>query len=710
MYKTINKYNVLWVCTGLVVITLIVFWQVRTFEFVNYDDPDYVSENRHVRAGLNAGGIKWAFTTNHADNWHPLTWLSHMLDCELFGIKPGPHHLINLIFHIVNTLLLFAVLKAMTGSLWACSFVAALFAIHPLHVESVAWISERKDVLSTFFWILTMWAYVLFVRKSRVIWYLATLTLFTLGLLVKPMLVTLPFVLLLLDYWPLGRFETDRRIVQRLVVEKIPYFIISAIICVITLSIEAKGAGASLDLIGLKTRILNTPIAYMTYIVKMIWPSSLAALYPHPGEGLSIVKAAIATALLLGISVVVIRFACERKYLPTGWFWFLGTLVPVIGLVQVGPQGWADRYSYVPLTGLFVVVAWGMPELLSKWRYREIFLVVSSIAVILVLSVCSRLQTRYWQNSETICRRALKVTRNNSIMHNNFGVVLQSQGGFDEAIDHFRRALKIRPDDTEAHNNIGNVLQKQGKLDEAIIHYLEALRIMPNDAKTYSNLGIALATQGKLDEAIRHFRRGLEIQPDNVEILNNLAIAHKSQGNFNDAISCYTRILESKPDDTKIHYKLGNMYQSQGKVEDAIRHFRRVVQIEPDNAEAHYELAGLLQSLGKLNEAIISYRKVVEIVPEWPVGLNSLAWLFATDPNVSDASEAIELAERAAELTRYQDAYILDTLAGAYAASGRYDEAIKTEETALKLALAGKNEELSNHIRRQLELYRHVKP
>jgi tetratricopeptide (TPR) repeat protein len=396
--------------------------------------------------------------------------------------------------------------------------------------------------------------------------------------------------------------------------------------------------------------------------------------------------------------------------LLTGWLWFLGTLVPVIGLVQVGPQAWADRYSYVSLMGLFVIVAWGMPELLSKWRYREIFLVVSAIAVILVLSVCSRLQTRYWQNSETICRRALKVTRNNSIMHNNLGVVLQSQGGFDEAIVHFRRALEIRPDDTEAHNNLGNVLQKQGKLDEAIIHYLEALRIMPDDAKTYSNLGIALASLGRLAEAISHFHRGLEIQPDNVDILNNLAIAYKSQGNLDGAISCYQRVLEDAPDDVKTHYKLVDVYQSQGKVEDAIRHVRRVVQIEPNNAEAHYELGGLLQSLGKLDEAIISYRKVVEIMPEWPVGLNSLAWLLAMRADSGNVDEAIGLAERAAELTRHQDAYILDTLAAAYAAGGRYDEAIKTEEAGLKLALAGKNEELSSHIRKQLELYRRVKP
>ncbi|MHC4336752.1 MAG: tetratricopeptide repeat protein, partial [Planctomycetota bacterium] len=566
--KTSNKYCVLFIYLALALTTLVVFQQLRNYDFVNYDDPSYVSKNPQVQAGLARDSIAWAFTTGYESNWHPLTWLSHMLDCQLFGTNPGWHHLTNLLLHIANTLLLFAVLKRMTGALWRSAFVAAAFALHPLHVESVAWISERKDVLSTFFWMLTMWAYVRYTEHPKPIRYLLTVVFFVLGLMAKPMLVTLPFVLLLLDYWPLGRFQPGKDVKPvnthsqsqasyYLVWEKIPFFIISLISSAVTFLVQQSGGAVKkFDAVPLIIRIANAFISYLTYIGKMIWPSRLAVFYPHPGDKLAMWQAATAALLLLVISIWIIRLAPKRRYLLVGWLWYLGTLVPVIGLVQVGVQALADRYTYVPLTGLFIIIAWGFGDLAVKWRYRKILYSASMLTVLLALAICTHLQLRHWRNGVTLFEHAIEVTNNNHIAHNNLGVLLKSQGNLNEAISHYHQALQIKSDFAKAHYNLGGALRLQGKLDEAISHYRQALQARPNYAKAHNNLGIALRAQGKLDEAIHHYHQALQIKPDDVKTHNNLANALLKQGKFDEAVHHYRQALQVEPDNADIRNNL----------------------------------------------------------------------------------------------------------------------------------------------------------
>jgi len=445
----------------LMILTFATFEQVRTYDFINYDDNRYITENQHVQSGLTLEGVTWAFTTTHAANWHPLTWLSHMLDCQLYGLNPSGHHLTNLVFHIASTLLLFLVLERMTGALWRSAFVAALFALHPLHVESVAWAAERKDVLSTFFWMLTMWTYVHYVERPGFNRYLLVLLSFVLGLLSKPMLVTLPFVLLLVDYWPLGRFQFgrlsgDRRshtpkssdtgdqksIVLRLIREKVPFFVLCAISSILTIFAQQKiGALGSLESYTLGSRIANASVSYVRYIEKMVWPRHLAVLYPYQ-QMLPIWKVLGSGLLLVGVSVLVIRAVRKHPYLGVGWFWYLGTLIPVIGLVQVGKQAMADRYTYVPLIGLFVMIAWGVPDLLAGWRFRKVVLSISTGLLLSLLMIVTNLQVKHWQNDITLFEHTLAATSNNFIIHYNLGVAFDRQGKTQEAIAHFAEALR----------------------------------------------------------------------------------------------------------------------------------------------------------------------------------------------------------------------------------------------------------------------------
>ncbi len=470
----------------LTLVTLAVYWQVQGHAFVTFDDYQYVVENPHVRHGLTLHGVVWAFTTGYASNWHPLTWLSHMLDCTLYGLNPKGHHFNNLLLHVANALLLFWVLRRMTAALWRSAFVAALFALHPLHVESVAWVAERKDLLSTLFWMMTMGAYVLYVERPGVGRYLSTLLLFALGLMAKPMLVTLPFVLLLLDYWPLGRRHQSPLWLIR---EKLPFLAFTTISSLITFSVQ-KNWGSVIFILPLKDRIANTLVSYVTYIGKMIWPANLACLYPHPLDTLPTWQVVGSLLLLLSISILVVRARGRRPYLPVGWFWYLGTLVPVIGLVQVGPQAMADRYTYVPLIGLFLMIAWTAAET----GYKRSALRISLCAGILIpfLAVGSWLQVRSWRTSLTLFEHALAVTRDNLIAHNNLGNIFARQGRFKEARYHLSEALRLNPDHAASHNNLGGVLMQQGQFQEAIAHLSKAVQIDPEMQAAHYNLGIAL--------------------------------------------------------------------------------------------------------------------------------------------------------------------------------------------------------------------------
>jgi tetratricopeptide (TPR) repeat protein len=532
------------VCLFLIVGTLTVFWQVQHHDFIELDDRVYVTDNDHVQAGLTKEGVVWAFTTFHAANWHPLTWLSHMLDCQLFGVRPGMHHLTNLLIHIANSILLLLVLNTMTGALWRSAFVAALFALHPLHVESVAWVSERKDVLSTLFWLLTMWGYARYVDHPGLNRYLMVLLLFALGLMAKPMLVTLPFVLLLLDYWPFGRVqlrqsskgsytEAQGSSAFHLVLEKAPLFALAAVSSVLTLLAQYKaGALKTLDIIPVEFRSANALVSYMSYIGKMIWPHNLAVFYPHPGM-VPMWQAVGAGLFLVCLSILfVIPVGAGRRfpYLTVGWLWYLGTLVPVIGLVQVGSQAMADRYTYIPLIGLFIMISWSSYDFVRGWRNTRVVLAISTGVVLLALMACTWVQVGLWKNSTTLFKHAFNVTDNNYKAHNLMGIALERQGRLKEALRQYSEALRIKSDYPEAYYNTGNVLMRQKRLKEALRQYSEALRIKPEYPEAHNNMGVALARQGRLKEAINHFYAALRIKPDFSDAHDNLGVALAQQG------------------------------------------------------------------------------------------------------------------------------------------------------------------------------------
>jgi tetratricopeptide (TPR) repeat protein len=640
----------------LIILTFATFEQIRTCDFINFDDHVYITENRHVQSGLTLEGVTWAFTTTHAANWHPLTWLFHMLDCQLYGLNPSGHHLTNLVFHIANTLLLFLVLKRMTGGLWRSAFVAALFALHPLHVESVAWVAERKDVLSTFFWMLTVWTYIRYVERQKLNRYLLVLLFFTLGLLSKPMLVTLPFVLLLLDYWPLRRFQfgqssgnsksptsksinpsNQRSMVLRLVQEKAPFFILCAISSILTIFAQQKGGAViSLENYPIESRITNALVSYVSYIEKMIWPRYLAIFYPHQ-EILPIWKIAGSGLLLVGISVLVIRAVRKHPYLGVGWCWYLGTLIPMIGLVQVGEQAMADRYTYVPLIGLFIMIAWSIPDILAGWRFRKVVLFISTGLLLSLLMIVTNLQVKHWQNDITLFEHTLAATSNNFIIHYNIGLVLDRQGKTQEAIAHYAEALRIKPDFVRAHNNLGLVLAGQGKTQEAVAHYAEALRIKPDYAQAHNNLGVVLAGQGKTQEAVAHYAEALRIKPDYAEAHNNLGNALGRQGKTQEAVAHFAEALRIKPDYAEVHNNLGLVLVGQGKTQEAIAHFAEALRIKPDYAEAHNNLGITLAGQGKTQEAVAHFAEALRIKPDYARAHISLGLVYLMIGNKSSA-------------------------------------------------------------------------
>lgn len=493
-----------WIFAALALFTLLLYAPARTNDFVNYDDPDYVTSNSHVHAGLTPAGIKWAFTTGHASNWHPLTWLSHMMDCQFYKLNPAGHHSTNILFHSTNVILLFQLLRMMTGRIWPAAFVAALFGWHPLHVESVAWISERKDVLSTFFWLLTLMAYSRYVKESgredgrNKLFYGLALLFFALGLLSKPMVVTLPCVLLLLDFWPFQRLNLNFKIENKpwILLEKIPFLILSVASCVATYFVQDKGgAVAQIAVLPLGDRIANAFVSYLRYVGKMFLPNDLSVLYPHPGKWPVGILISGILFVVIG-SVLAAWFGRERRYLAVGWFWFLGTLVPVIGLVQVGIQSMADRYSYIPHIGLFIMVAWGVADLSSKWKDRTALLTMAGGITLISCLLLTWNQEKHWKNSLTLFGNAVRVTKDNYLAFNNLGYFLDHDGKVDEAMTNYQRSLEINPNYDEARNNLGLIMAKKGRYEDAIMHYQMALRVNPNRVEVLNNLGNALSEKG----------------------------------------------------------------------------------------------------------------------------------------------------------------------------------------------------------------------
>jgi tetratricopeptide (TPR) repeat protein len=533
-----RKLHILLICSLLVLTTIIAFEGIRHNEFV-YDDLLYITQNTQVTDGLTVDSIRWAFTTTYAGNWHPVTWLSHLLDCQLFGLNPLWPHLENLLFHILNTLLLFWILKSMTGAVWPSAFVAALFALHPVHVESVVWVAERKDLLCGLFWMLTVAAYVRYARNPGLGRYLLVIIFFVLGLMSKPMIVTLPFVLLLLDYWPLNRLK------WRSILEKLPLFALATASSIITFIAQRKqGAMDMLEPMSFGIRMANALISYITYISKMIYPSHLAVLYPHQGRDVALWYALVSLGIVMLVSIIALRLGRRKPYIFLGWFWYMGTLVPVIGFVQIGVQGMADRYTYLPSIGFFIIAVWGIAELIKRRRFLKIALSISAVIVICLLVVCTRKQVQYWKNNFTLFEQALLVTRNNPTILYNMGAVIQTERNFDLALKCYHQALQYKTDYFQADNNIGSILRQQGNLDDATTHIRRALQINPEYPQAHNNLGLLLAAQGNLGEAIAHFRQALETTPDFVEARQNLAAALQSSGKYDEAISHYREILQ----------------------------------------------------------------------------------------------------------------------------------------------------------------------
>jgi len=525
-------------CFLLTIFIFLSFFSVPHFDFVHYDDHVYVTDNPAVKTGLAAESISWALTSLDAGFWHPLTWLSLMLDYELYGLNAGGYHVTNILLHIINTLLLFIILGRMTGTLGRSFFVAALFALHPLHVESVAWIAARKDVLSTFFMMLTLWGYVHYVKNPGVGRYLLMVIAFVLGLTAKPMLVTLPFILLLLDLWPLGRFAEKQSIadskqllhtgiVVRLLLEKVPLLILAAGVSVVTVIAEGQaGALAPMISYSLDVRMSNALVSYVLYIGKMFCPVNLTVFYPHPGSWP--VWTVILSALFLGaISYCSIRCLRKYPYFATGWFWYLGTLIPVIGLVQVGTHGMADRYTYIPLIGLFIAIAWGSVDILKRLSHYKAVLGVFATVILAACGIQSYLQAQYWENAIRLFRHAVDVTDKNYIAYNNLGAALARRGNPAEAVTQYRKAIKIIPQYLEAHFNMGAAFADQGEFSRAVDCYQRALNIRPDFAEAHNNLAIVLARQGQLEEAIQHFQMALIIRNNYRDARNNLSIAEQ---------------------------------------------------------------------------------------------------------------------------------------------------------------------------------------
>jgi protein O-mannosyl-transferase len=524
--KTSRPWVIVCVCIFLAVLTWIVFGQTLRYDFVNYDDPRYVYQNTKITSGINMGSIAWAFTHVHAENWHPLTTITHMLDCQLYGLKAGWHHFTNVLLHAVAAILLFLALQHMTGALWRSAFVAAVFAIHPLHVESVAWMAERKDVLSGVFFMLTLLAYVHYARAPSPWRYLIVAFMFALGLLSKPMLVTVPFVLLLLDYWPLHRIRGERSNagsqLLKLLLEKIPLIALSAVSSTITF-LAQRGALGWTEQLPMLARINNAIVAYIVYMRQMFWPANLAVFYPHPESRLPSWEIGLGLAVLIGLTAAAILVRRNAPYFITGWLWYLGMLVPVIGLVQVGWQGHADRYTYLPQIGLYIAGTWTVADLTASWRRQRIVLGAAALLVIGALTWNARIQTSYWRDSETLFTHALAVTKNNDVAENNLGIVFLERGQLDDAISKLQAAIDLRPENGPAHNNLAKALLQKGRLPEAMIHYRKFLEVEPQNVDARNILGTALIQQGHVREAMAQWQEALAIEPENGNAANNLA-------------------------------------------------------------------------------------------------------------------------------------------------------------------------------------------
>ena len=574
----------------LAALTWIVFGQTLHHDFVNYDDQRYVYENPRITAGLSATAVVWAFTHVHSENWHPLTTISHMFDCQLYGLRPGGHHATNALLHMTGTILLFLALLQMTGALWRSAFVAAVFAVHPLHVESVAWIAERKDVLSGVFFMLTLLAYTRYARAPSVGRYVAVALLFGCGLMSKPMLVTLPFLLVLLDYWPLNRIGHPRRTGEKgpiarstiisLAWEKMPLIVLSVGSSVVTFLAQRPAIGGTQEL-PISWRLGNALASYVAYIWQMLWPANLAVFYPHPENGLPVWQIVAAIVALIGFSAIAAVIWRQRPYVLVGWLWYLGMLLPVIGILQVGWQARADRYTYLPQIGLSILITWSVADLTSRWRHQRAVLIVGATAVIIALTWRAWLQTTYWRDSETLWAHALAVTQNNDVAENNLGIVLLQQGRVDEAIPRFERAIQIRYQNAPAHDNLAKAFLRKGQLTDAMMESRKLLEIQPENLEVRNILGTVLIQQGRIREALEQWQETLRRDANNGNAKSNLAwvfatCPEDSLRDGNRAVQLAEQALQlSGGKNALVLRTLAAAYAESGRFTDAVETARR---------------------------------------------------------------------------------------------------------------------------------------
>jgi tetratricopeptide (TPR) repeat protein len=663
-----------WIAAGIAAATLVIFLPATRFEFTTYDDPDFVTANPTVQAGLTARGFKWVWHSEVARNWHPVTMLTHMLDCQLFGVKPGWPHLVNILLHAANAALLFLVLNRMTGALWRSAVVAGLFALHPLHVESVAWVAERKDVLSTFFWFLTLWAYARYaeavkVEKSNLKFYALAFVFLAIGLMCKPMLVTVPFVLLLLDYWPLER--TKRVGFARLVAEKIPFMVLSAALCVVTYAIQRRGGSVpSINNLPVSFRVENAFVSYARYFGKMFWPENLAALYLRSGDWPGW-EVALAAGLLVAVSSVAVWQRLRRPWLAVGWFWYVGTLVPVIGIVQAGMQTMADRYTYVPLIGLFIITAWGGWELATYWRVPRLAAGVA-VGALVVCAALTLHQLTYWKDSQTLFTRMIAATPNNYMAHYNLGNLCSRQGRIADAITNYEAALREEPNYADAHNNLGGILLDQKRYDEALVHYRaavhtnpevthyfnlanaladaasarrdanqfaeavaafrQALQLKPNASEAHQNLGLTWQAQGSNGQAIAEFAQAARLDTNRVDSWTSLAASCAVQNRMPEAEAAFRQLVRLRPNDWGVYDNLGNALAAQNKFDESIPFYLTALKLNPNDYQTEFNLALTFLRQGRRAEAETHFRQALRINPNYNEAKRALEQMHSAAP------------------------------------------------------------------------------
>ncbi len=741
------------ICFGLVAITCLIFGRALGYDFFNYDDSFYVYQNHWISDGLTRAGLVRALTSPLVGNWHPLTSLSLMLDAQIFALNPSGYHGVNIALHTIAVLLLFFVLRSMTGAVWRSALVAAIFAIHPLRAESVVWISERKDVLSGVFFMLGLWAYGRYAQgPPRLMTYLLVAAALTLGLMAKSMLVTFPFLLLVLDYWPLRRFsfspggddgpinKPPSATVSRLFLEKLPFLGLTIAISFVTLWAQKQALTAAQDW-PLRWRFDNALVTIWVYLRQMIWPVHLAPFYPHPKGSLALWVVGLSLLGLLATSLWIFVSRKKYPYLLTGWLWYLGMLVPVIGLVQVGWQAHADRYTYLPQIGIYLALVWGATDLTARWRSQKFLLGSAAAAVLALLLAVSWRQVGYWSSSVRLWRHTLAVTAENDVAERGFGSELLRLGFVDEAIAHDREALRIRPRDANGLTNLANALLRKKEYPEAIQHYREVLSVRPNDSEMHRNLGKALYESGAIDEALAQFQEALRLRPGDTDAGYSLGNAYLDKGDAKAAIPYFRKAIEAESRNIAAHYNLAIALQRNGQLEEAIAEFRQTLQLDPQKIEAHNNLAVTLLKSGRTDEALTEWQRALQIQPqnaelhnnlavallaqgriadavrEWRETLRlgpdrqatqiSLAWVLATAPEseVRDGKAALELAQKAYRTGAERNPMVFRVLAAAYAETGQYPAAIQTAQEGEQRAGAAAEPAIAQLLGADLMLY-----